>query len=469
MIGITSFGAYLPFLRLNRSTISSRLKGERPLANFDEDSLTMGVAAVVDCLCGIDRQSVDGLFFASTTSPYQEKEAATTIATAADLRHDIITADYANSLKAGTSALRSAIDSVLAETANQVMVAAADMRLAEPGSLSEYGLGDGSAAILIGKDNVLATLEGRHSICHEIIDTWRIDGSPYIRSWEGRFTETEGYQKAMGEVVSMVLEKTNLTPSDITKVVFNTSTARSSSQLCGKLGFNPKTQLQDPLFSLIGDTGTPYAMMLLVAALEESNPGDIILLANYGNGADAFVFKVTDKIKDLVPRGGIKNHLASKSLLENYRTYLYYRGILPGMASLYPESYGDTSAPAIYREADQILRMYAGKCDQCGTVQYPPQRTCVKCHSKDQFHSVRLSDKKGKIFSYSMDHVSSQINFPAIVCITDFEGGGRADFLMTDSIVKDVKIGMDVEMSFRKFITKKELNNYIWKARPVRF
>ncbi len=469
MIGITSFGAYLPFLRLNRSSISPRLQGEKPLANFDEDSLTMGVAAVVDCLRGIDRKSVDGLFFASTTSPYQEKEAATTIATAADMRRDIITADYANSLKAGTSALRSAIDSVLAETADQVMVAAADMRLAEPGSFSEFGLGDGSAAILIGKKDVLATLEGRCSICHEIIDTWRIDGSPYIRSWEARFTGTEGYHKAMGEAVSMVLEKTNLTPSDITKVVFNTPDARSSTQLCGKLGFNPKTQLQDPLFSLIGDTGTPYAMMLLVAALEEADPGDIILMANYGNGADAFVFKVTDKIKDIPSRGGIKNHLAAKSLLENYRTYLYYRGILPGMASLYPESYGDTSAPAIYREADKILRMYAGKCDQCGTVHYPPQRTCVKCHSKDQFQPVRLSDKKGKVFSYSLDHVSSQIDSPIVVCIADFEGGGRSEILITDSIVKDIKIGMELEMSFRKFFTKKELNSYIWKAKPVRF
>ncbi len=158
MIGITSFGAYVPFLRLNRAAIANRLKGERPFANFDEDSITMAVAAVLDCLRGVERDSVDGLFFASTTFPYNEKQAATTVAVAADLRRDIMTADYANTLKAGTTALRSAADAVLAGTARRVMVAAADIRLGAPGSLLEQGLGDGAAAFLMGKDEVVATL-----------------------------------------------------------------------------------------------------------------------------------------------------------------------------------------------------------------------------------------------------------------------------------------------------------------------
>jgi len=476
MIGITSYGAYVPFLRLNRSAISPRLRGERPFANFDEDSLTMAVAAVVDCLRGVERESVDGLFFASTTSPYKEKQAATTMAFAADLRRDIITADFANTLKAGSSALRSAADAVLAGTAGQVMVAAADMRLGEPGSMSEYTLGDGASAILIGKDEVIASLEGSTSVCHEILDTWRIEGSPYIRSWEARFTGTEGYLNTMIEAVSGVLNKTGLKPGDIAKLVANTPDARSSGRLCGKLGLDPKTQLQDPLFGHLGDMGTPYAMMLLVAALEESSPGDIILMANYGNGADAFIFKVTEKIKDVVPRGGMKNHMASKLVFDDYRTYLYYRGILPGIDTLYPESFGGTSAPAIYREVDKILRFYGGKCENCGTVQYPPQRTCAKCRTKDRFQPVRFSDKKGKIFTFSIDNVSSLFDSPAVVAVIDFEGGGRMESLMTDTKVKnlsfgmeDIKIGMEVEMTFRRFFTKKEMINYLWKATPVRF
>ncbi|NIR16699.1 MAG: Zn-ribbon domain-containing OB-fold protein [Desulfobacterales bacterium] len=178
----------------------------------------------------------------------------------------------------------------------------------------------------------------------------------------------------------------------------------------------------------------------------------------------------------MVPRGGIKQHLESKQLVEDYRTYLYCRGILPGIESIYPIPYGHTSAPALFREVNQNLRLHGGKCENCGTVQYPPQRTCVKCRTKDQFQPVRLSDKLGKVFTFSMDNVSSIIDSPAVIAVIDLEGGGRMECFMTDHMVKEVKIsqgdmmiGADVEMTFRRLFEREEIINYFWKARPVRF
>jgi len=469
MVGIVSYGAYVPFYRLNRKSIGGGLRGERAMANFDEDSITMAVAAVMDCLKGMGREEVEGLYFASTTSPYREKQSATTVAVAADFRRDIVTADYANTLRAGTGALMAAADSVGAGSARQVMVAASDARLAPPGSLLEQTLGDGAAAILVGKDGVIATIEGSYSVCNEILDVWRTERMPFLKSWETRFTGTEGYQKTMVEAVAGVLKKTGLEPKQVAKVVLYTPDARASSGVCAKLGFDPKSQLQNPLFDVLGNTGSAYAMMMLVAALEESKPGDAILLANYGNGADAMVLKVTEKIKGLPPRGGIKNHLASKNVVEDYRTYLYFRGILPGVDPVYPIPYGSTSAPALLREVEKNIRFHASKCKQCGAVQYPPQRTCMKCQSQDQFQPVRLSDKRGKVFTFSMDHVSSAIDLPIVIPVIDFEGGGRMECYMTDRIVKDVKVGMDVEMTFRRMFEREDIVNYWWKAMPPRF
>ena len=73
MSGIVSFGAYLPYYRLSRGAIKGAWgkgggKGERTVANFDEDSITMAAAAGMDCLRGFPLDEVDGLFFASTTS-----------------------------------------------------------------------------------------------------------------------------------------------------------------------------------------------------------------------------------------------------------------------------------------------------------------------------------------------------------------------------------------------------------------
>ncbi|RLI15701.1 MAG: 3-hydroxy-3-methylglutaryl CoA synthase, partial [Candidatus Hecatellales archaeon] len=106
MVGIVSYGAYIPKWRLSLETVSKRLRGEKAVAGKDEDSLTMAVAAAIDCLGEISPNNVDGVFFASTTSPFKEKSVSATIAAVLDLRRDILTADFANSLKAGTTALK---------------------------------------------------------------------------------------------------------------------------------------------------------------------------------------------------------------------------------------------------------------------------------------------------------------------------------------------------------------------------
>ncbi len=74
MPGITSYGAYIPVYRMNRAEISKAwggppVSGEKAIAYFDEDSITMAVAAAMDCIKGISPQTIDGLYFASTTSP----------------------------------------------------------------------------------------------------------------------------------------------------------------------------------------------------------------------------------------------------------------------------------------------------------------------------------------------------------------------------------------------------------------
>ena len=60
------------------------------MAYYDEDSVTMGVAAAIDCLKGLDRSKVDAVIFASTSYPLGEKQGAALIAKALDLRRDVV-------------------------------------------------------------------------------------------------------------------------------------------------------------------------------------------------------------------------------------------------------------------------------------------------------------------------------------------------------------------------------------------
>lgn len=446
--------------------ISSGLKGERAIAGSDEDSITMAVGATMDCLKGIDRLAVDGLFFAATTSPYREKLGASIVATAADLRRDILTADFSGSLRAGTIALKAAIDTVKGGAAKQVLVVASDCRLGTPGSVWEANCGDGASAFLIGSNNVAAEIDAHHSVCDEILDVWRAEGDRFIRSWEGRFIFEEGYSRVCKEAIMGLREKYNLNLKDFSKIAIGVHDEKLQASLSKALGFDPRTQLQDSLFSCMGGTGAAYALMLLQAALEESREGDRILLVSYGNGCDALSVRVTGKVREANPGLGLKGHLKSKRTVEDYKTYLRWRELLPLER---PSRFlGETSPPALLREVGQNIRLEGVRCTACGTVQYPAQRVCTKCQSQNQFERVRLSDKRGKLVTYSSDHVSYTLEPPLITSIVNFEGGGRIQCLMTEAKENEINIGMPVNMSFRRLDFREGIHLYSWKSVPVR-
>ena len=473
MVGITSYGAYVPFWRLSRGAMAKNAKGEKPICNYDEDTITMAAAAAIDCLQGVEREAVDGLLFASTNAPYLEKQAASFVAAAADLRRDIVTADFASSLKAGTTALKLATDVVKAGSAKQVMVTAADKRQGPPLSAFDQNFGDGAAALLVGDSNVIASLEASYSISDEIMDIWRNQGDTWIRNSLERFSEVEGYVKVTTEAITGLLKQNKLEPKDFAKLVIYAPSARRANDLARALGFDAKTQLQNMMFDVMGNTGVPYALMLFVAALEEAKPGDLILLAGYGDGADAFAFKVTDEIEKVrgnASRRGMKKHIESKQIIEDFQTYWLRRGLLKPevMAGPLPHHYWKISPMMQWRERNRILRFHGSKCKNCGMIGFPPQRICSNCKSTAGYDEVRLSDRKAKIVSVTMDALSHEVDVPIVCPIVAVEDGPKILLYMTDRVVEDVKPGMEVEFTFRKLLARDGINSYYWKAMPVR-
>lgn len=467
MVGIVSYGAYIPIWRISRDLLSKGAPGERSVAGKDEDSLTMAVAAAQNCLKDFDRESIDGVLFASTTSPFREKCAASTIAAALDLRRDVFTTDFANSLRAGTSALKAALSMVKSGMARQVLVAAADCRLGPPGSVFEQTFGDGAAAVLVGRDGLIADFEGDFSIADEIYDVWRRDIDLYVNSWEDRFIFLHGYQAVLSEVISGLMKKIGVEPKDVRKAVLPAPDLRRVMDLARSLGFDPKTQLQDPLIDNVGNTGAAQPLMLLAAALEEASPEDRILLAGYGNGGDAFIFRVRAEVKKIDSKWrGVKSYLQRKKYVPDYATYLMWRKLIPTPPPRVPMSVSYPSATAIWRERKRIHPLHGVRCKVCGTIQYPPQRVCIKCRAKDNFEEVGLSGKKGKLFTYSFDFIRG--NVP--IGIVNLEGGGRLFLELTDVEPGDIKIDMPVELTFRRLDLWREdgIYGYFWKAAPAR-
>ncbi|MEA1958858.1 MAG: hydroxymethylglutaryl-CoA synthase [Chloroflexota bacterium] len=474
MTGIVSYGAYIPIYRLKREEIARAWSrgsggGERSVANFDEDSATMAVEAIIDCLGDIDRETVDGLYFASTTPPYKEKQTASLVAQACDLRRKIFAADFSDSVRSGTMALRAALDAVKSGSASKVMVAAADCRLGQPQSGFEQDYGDGSAALLIGDENVICEIEDVYTHTDDIMDTWRTKNDTFVRSWEDRFVLTEGYARNIEEAVKGLMSKCGLQPSDITKLVLYAPDARRSLDMSKALGFDPKTQVQDPMFKALGNTGAAFAIMMLAAALEEAKQGDRILLANYGDGADAYLLKVTDEITKLPKCRGMKAHLASKLDLANYEKYVRFRKVM-GLESQAREG-ANAFPPVAWREREQLTSLHGSRCKACGRTFHPMQRVCIYCGAKDQFEGVRLSDRKGTLYTYCIDNLALSGDPPTVVGkvhIEDEKGPIGIYCQMTDRDQDKVQPDVPVEMTFRKMHDAGNMHTYYWKCRLPR-
>ena len=60
MVGIVSYGAYVPLHRLGPGTRGWMGTTEKAVASWDEDSLTMAVEAALDCIGKSDRNQIDG-------------------------------------------------------------------------------------------------------------------------------------------------------------------------------------------------------------------------------------------------------------------------------------------------------------------------------------------------------------------------------------------------------------------------
>ncbi len=468
MIGVTACAAYLPRYRLTAKTINEAWgrpggRGEKTVGYFDEDSLTMGLSAVFNVPNGDQIARAEALYFASTTSPYREKLASTEMAMILNLSPEARTLDIGNSPRSGTSALLAAMESVKAGTCDSVLVAAADCgRLEAPGGLNEAIWGDGAAALAVGRDNVMLNILHYSSYSDELSHFWRRAGDRYMKYEDIRFPQVMGYARIMEASIGNILRNTQYEPSDFAKVVVDAPDPRSHQVLMRKFGFNGKEQVQDPLLGVTGSLGVAHPFVMLVAALQEVNPGDKILLASYGDGSDVLILEATDALPAYKEHIDFKTLFDRKELMSSYTKYLAFKETFEAEFQDYY-----SSISALFRERDRFSRLMGGKCKNCGYITTLALRVCPNCRKKDLFENLKLA-RKGSVFTFTQEWYYPSPEPPTTLAVVDLEGGGRIYCQMTDcSDPEIVKIGMPVEMTVRKYHEALDLPHYYWKCKPV--
>ncbi len=481
MIGVLSYGAFLPRYRLDRGAIFKAMgwfnpatygvaRGERTVASHDEDSITLAVAAAIDCLRGQPREAVDGLTLASTTLPFAERQGAAMVASALDLVPEVRTADVGGCHRAGTSALLAALDGAAAGTVTRALVAAAECRMGKGGGTAEHLYGDGAAALLVGEGDAIATPLGSHSLSLDFVDTYREAGARFDRGWEDRWVRVEGFKKLLPAAIGGLLAKLDLGIDAFDKVIYPCRYARDHGGIARKLGVKPE-QLQDPLMAQVGDTGAAHPLLMLAQALATASPGDKLLVASFGNGCEALALEVTEHIDTLPARAGVDGSLARRADLGSYEKYVTFRELREVEMGIRGEFQAPTALSVLWRDHRQVMGLVGSRCSACGTPQFPSQNICVnpECGATNEGEPYRFSDRGGTVFTFTGDNLAFSVSPPAIYGTVEMDGGGKLFVDFTDCDLATLKVGERIEMTLRRKYHDRErgLSGYFWKACPA--
>jgi uncharacterized OB-fold protein len=323
-------------------------------------------------------------------------------------------------------------------------------------------------ALLIGKTNVIAEVEHFYSHFDEIQDVWRSDKDTFVRNAELRFAQEYGYARVVKAAVSSALSRFQLKGDDFGGICTNFTNPKQSMGIFEKLGFAADKQLQNQLHGSIGDTGASMSLLYLAGMLEQAGADQRILVANYGNGCDVLCIKTTEALKGIAAHASFSKQLDNKIILDSYSKYLAWRELIEVQpAARPPVSERQPTPSAQFREVKGELALTGTRCSVCNTPQYPPQRVCMICKAKDQFTPYNFSKLKGKVSSFSHDHMMETLDPPVTLTVVDFEGGGRIMCDMTDRDPDKTAVGMEVEMTFRKLYYVGGIYNYWWKCKPT--
>ncbi len=466
MAGITAYSAYLPRLRLPRAAIAEAWghearSGEIAVANYDEDAFTMAIEAAQHCLESSSAR-VDGFFFASTSAPYREKQLAAFAATVCDLPRLARTADFAGSARAGLAALVAAAQAVDSGANRGVLVAAGEARMAEPESELEGLLGDGAAALMVGADGGVAQVTDAASVAEEFTYLWRTEDSVFVRAFPGKFSQSYGYARDMTEAIRVLLERNGLSPTQVWKFVLHAPEPRAAVEVAKRVGFDERNQLLLPPAAQVGSIGAADPFFGLAQALEQASAGQWIIVAAFGEGADAVLLRTTEQVERQRPTRRVQDWVNARLPLRSYAKYLKYHRVLPR------EESGEAITNILeFKELKQDVRLYGSRCTACGTVQYPLARVCIRCKAREQLEEVKLA-RRGTVFTFTVDHLIANVEHPLPMVVLDLDGGGRLYLQVTDFCEEEVQIGAPMVLTYRRLHEGGDNYNYFWKARPPR-
>ncbi len=311
MVGITSYGIYIPKYRIKIADIATAQKKdpqeviaglqiqEKAIANFDEDAATLACEASLLALTNghINPAKIGAITVGSESHPYAVKPTSTIVGEMLGVGNNYFAADLEFACKAGTAGMQFIWSLVAAGQIDYGLAIGSDVAQARPGDILEYTAASAAAAYIIGKKDCIAEIVDFTSFTSNTPDFWRRDGQMFP-SHAGRFTGDPSYFHHVVSASKTLLAKVKKKPSDFTHAVFHMPNGKFPKVVAKKLGFSLEQIAAGFVVDKIGNPYSGSALTGLGAVLDIAKPNDRIFLCSYGSGAgaDAFVLQVTKEI-----------------------------------------------------------------------------------------------------------------------------------------------------------------------------
>jgi hydroxymethylglutaryl-CoA synthase len=468
--GILAYGAYIPRRRLRRAAItvapalgvSATAQGTRSVAGHDEDTTTMGVAAARIAMSGLPGDVVaDAVYFATVNPAYLEKTNSTVIHAALDLPRSSSALDIPGSVRGGAGAMQLALGQ-----ANRALVVLSDVRTGLPGGADERDGGDAAAAfVMTGADEpVLAQFIGSATVTDDFLDRWRAPAAMVARRWEERFGQ-EIYHASGREALDSALQTAGLKASDVTRLVVGGANNRAVKSFAKASGVKSSV-VSDDLIATIGNTGVAHAGLLLAAALDSANPGEVIAVVTLADGAHAMIFRTTERLSAKRAAVPVASQLAVPPIDVTYTSFLQWRGILGSEQPRRPDP-TDPAAPAALRSQSWKLAFIGSRCTRCEEIHFPPQRICQQCGALDEMQPAHPQTSRGTVVTSTVDRLAWSPFGVTSFAVVNLDGGGRVQTEVADAEGVELRPGSRLELTFRRmFTTRGDVHNYFWKMRP---
>jgi hydroxymethylglutaryl-CoA synthase len=461
---IIAAAGYLPLLRFDRGIARKELRwsglgaggnGHRAVAGWDEDALTLAVEAAR----GLGPVAPDRITFASTSAPFIDRAQAALVAEALGLPDQVSTLDVAGNRRAGVGALVRALESGATD-----LIAAGEKRLAQPGSAQHLAWGDGAGAVLVGPGAGVARLLARATVNLDLLDivTTTARGLPYAA--EDRFVRDTAVDAVYAPAIRQALASADLAAERVTWAVVPepvTGTWKALMRPCGLACAN----LAEEICRKAGDLGAALPLFGLALALERAAPGDVILLAGFGNGADVLLLEVTAHTLTRSATDALAQGLA----LTSYSRFLSLTGALTLDWGPRSEVNQKVTASTLARHG-RAMHGFVGGRDAGGNVQFPQTLIPVRpdATGPEPMTPVRLADEPAQLLSVTADRLNFTPDPPFVFGLVQFDNGARVAMELCDTEAAP-PVGAPLRMRFRIKTIDRQRNfpTYFWKAAPV--